>query len=139
MVQEASDEPHAFGYLLELDFDVDGVHIRYGMDVTGCVRNEYREALKEAHIQGLAAARVGVTASAAAMTRKAIGNIIKRDKLEGALGRAGMMFMRARLTGGSLYLLMFSEPKTFDEIEKILAARHKIGDLKRILDQSRVA
>lgn len=107
------------------------------MDVSGCVSKEYREAVEQTRIAGMAAQRIGV-GSTKTHRRKVLEGIIKRDRLEGSLGRAGLMFMRARLTGGSLYMITSDTTLTFEQINNLLNYYAKTGLLRHMLDQYRV-
>lgn len=107
------------------------------MDVSGCVSKEYREAVEQTRIAGMAAQRIGI-GSTKAHRRKVLEGIIKRDGLKGSLGRAGLMFMRARLTGGSLYMITSKTTLTFEQINNLLNYYAKTGLLRRMLDQYRV-
>lgn len=128
-----------YGYLFEVGYDENGPHVRYGMDVSGCVSDEYREAIKVATVASKAAERIGAdTVSSMAYKRKVLMDVIKRDKLEGPLARAGLMFTRARITGGSLHMFISEVPLSFDEVDKVLKWHAKVCTLKTVLEKSRV-
>ncbi len=127
-----------YGYLFEVDYNEDGPHVRYGMDVSGCVSDEYREAIHVANVTSKAAHRVGATFSSRAQRNKVLGALIERDGLSPDLHRAGIMFHRAQFTGGSLYLIKTEEPMTFGELDKILKNMINHGELRAFLEKCKV-
>ena len=126
-----------YGYLFEVDYDADGPHVRYGMDVSGCVSDEYRAVIHEVSVAGKAAQRIGA-GNAKVYKRKRLGEVIKAAGIEADLNRAGIMFMRARMTGGSLYLIKTEEPLTFEALDKMLQNMTPSVVLREFLEKCKV-
>jgi hypothetical protein len=106
------------------------------MDVSGCVSEDYRKMVHEVAVTEKAAARLGLPKPG--HKRRVVMETIKKNKLEGDLGRAGMMFMRSQLTGISLYLVTTEAPMTFEELENVLRYQQQVGTLRSFLARARV-
>lgn len=106
-----------YAYLFEAGFDADGPHVRYGSDVSACIGKspETVEAIR------LAAIKLGVEEPT---------DLVRTLKA---------MFLRAQITGGSLYLIKTEDPMTFEEIDKYLQALGRDGKLKAFLEKAKVA
>jgi hypothetical protein len=121
-------------YLFEVMYDEDGPSVKYGMDMSGCVSEEYAEALKTAAVAAKAAKRLGSYVP----KRKFLDPIIKLDGLEEKLAMARLFFMRSQITGIPLYLIKTEEEMTFEDIEQFLRAMNKPGELRAFLEKAKV-
>lgn len=125
-----------YGYLFEVMYDEDGPSVKYGMDVSGLISEEYGAKINEATIAQKAAKRIG--ARSAGIKRRMLDAIIKENKLEGSINKVRPLFMRSTITGIPLYLLKSEEPITAEEIDKLMRMMFLKGELRTFLEKVKV-